>query len=50
MEAACQLACGRAVDGWFTCDHIHFLRIAKHRTLELVCAGVQEKLASLEEP
>jgi hypothetical protein len=32
METGRQLARGLAVDGWFTCDHTYFLRIAKHRT------------------
>jgi hypothetical protein len=26
-----QLAYELGVDGWFTCDHIHFVRIARHR-------------------
>jgi hypothetical protein len=26
-----ELARGLAVDGWYTCDHIHFARIARHR-------------------
>jgi hypothetical protein len=26
-----QLAGELAVDGWFTCDHTHFMRIARHR-------------------
>jgi hypothetical protein len=26
-----QLARGLAVDGWFTCDHTHFMRIARYR-------------------
>jgi hypothetical protein len=26
-----ELARGLAVDGWYTCDHTHFVRIAKHR-------------------
>ena len=24
----------RAVDAWYTCDHIHFLRVAHHRSKE----------------
>ncbi len=24
----------RAVDAWYTCDHIHFLRVAHHRLQE----------------
>jgi hypothetical protein len=24
----------RAVDAWYTCDHIHFLRVAHHRSHE----------------
>ena len=24
----------RAVDAWYTCDHIHFLRVAHHRSQE----------------
>jgi hypothetical protein len=24
----------RAVDAWYTCDHIHFLRVAQHRSQE----------------
>jgi hypothetical protein len=31
MEKADELACGLAVDGWYTCDHTHFARIASHR-------------------
>ena len=31
MEKVDELARGLAVDGWYTCDHIHFARIARHR-------------------
>ena len=31
MERVEELARGLAVDGWYTCDHIHFARIARHR-------------------
>jgi hypothetical protein len=31
MERVDELACGLAVDGWYTCDHTHFARIARHR-------------------
>jgi hypothetical protein len=31
MEKVDELARGLAVDGWYTCDHIHFAQIAKHR-------------------
>jgi hypothetical protein len=27
-----KLAHALAVDGWYTCDHTHFVRIARHRT------------------
>jgi hypothetical protein len=26
-----ELARGLAVDGWYTCDHTHFARVARHR-------------------
>lgn len=32
METGRQFARELAVDGWFTCDHTHVVRIAKHRT------------------
>jgi hypothetical protein len=32
METGRQLARELAVDGWFTCDHTHVVRIAEHRT------------------
>jgi hypothetical protein len=32
METGRQLARELAVDGWFTCDHTHVVRIATHRT------------------
>ena len=32
MEMGRQLARELAVDGWFTCDHTHVVRIAEHRT------------------
>jgi hypothetical protein len=31
MEKIDELARGLAVDGWYTCDHTHFARIARHR-------------------
>jgi hypothetical protein len=31
MEKVDELARGLGVDGWYTCDHIHFARIARHR-------------------
>ena len=31
LETGRQLARDLSVDGWFTCDHIHVLRIAQHR-------------------
>ena len=31
MEKVDELARGLAVDGWYTCDHVHFARIARHR-------------------
>lgn len=31
MERVRELARVRAVDGWYTCDHTHFARIASHR-------------------
>ena len=27
-----ELARRRAVDGWYTCDHTHFIQIARYRT------------------
>ncbi len=32
MEKVRNLARGLRVDGWYTCDHTHFARIARHRT------------------
>ena len=31
MEKVDELARGLAVDGWYTCDHTHFVRVARHR-------------------
>lgn len=31
MERVDELARGLAVDGWYTCDHTHFVQIARHR-------------------
>jgi hypothetical protein len=31
MEKVDEIARGLAVDGWHTCDHTHFARIARHR-------------------
>jgi hypothetical protein len=31
MRKVEELACGLAVDGWYTCDHTHFAQIARHR-------------------
>jgi len=31
MKRVRELARVRAVDGWYTCDHTHFARIASHR-------------------
>ena len=31
MEQVDELARRLAVDGWYTCDHTHFARIARHR-------------------
>jgi hypothetical protein len=31
MRAARQLARQQKVDGWYTCDHTHFLLVARHR-------------------
>jgi len=31
METVDELARGLAVDGWYTCDHTHFARVARHR-------------------
>jgi hypothetical protein len=31
INAAGELARRRAVDGWYTCDHTHFVPIARHR-------------------
>ena len=31
MRRVRELARARAVDGWYTCDHTHFLRVASHR-------------------
>ena len=32
MERVRELARVLAVDGWYTCDHTHFARIASHRS------------------
>ena len=32
MHTATQLAGERKVDGWYTCDHTHFLLVAHHRS------------------
>ena len=32
IEKAREFARGLAVDGWYTADHIHFVRIASYRT------------------
>ena len=32
MRQVHALACGLAVDGWYTCDHTHFLRVAEYRS------------------
>ena len=32
MEKAREVARGLSVDGWYTCDHIHSVRIARHGT------------------
>jgi hypothetical protein len=32
IERACELARELGVDGWYTCDHTHFARIATNRT------------------
>jgi hypothetical protein len=32
MRTARQLAGQRTVDGWYTCDHTHFLSVAHHRS------------------
>jgi len=32
MRTATQLAGERKVDGWYTCDHTHFLLVAHHRS------------------
>ena len=31
MNRVRELARALAVDGWYTCDHTHFLRVASHR-------------------
>ena len=31
MNKVRELARALAVDGWYTCDHTHFLRVASHR-------------------
>jgi hypothetical protein len=33
MEQVRELARSLSVDGWYTCDHTHFARIASHRTV-----------------
>jgi len=32
IDAGRLLARGLAVDGWFSCDHTHYVRIATYRT------------------
>jgi hypothetical protein len=32
IEKVQQLSAQLGVDGWFTCDHTHFARVAMHRT------------------
>ena len=32
MRTAGQLASQRRVNGWYTCDHTHFLLVAQHRS------------------
>ena len=34
LDVVHRLAELHAVDGWYTCNHIHFLRIAHHRSRE----------------
>jgi len=34
LQHARELAEESAVDGWYTCDHTHFVRIARHRELQ----------------
>jgi hypothetical protein len=31
VDAGREIARQRRVDGWFTCDHTHYARIARHR-------------------
>ena len=31
MKRVRELASALAVDGWYTCDHTHFARVASHR-------------------
>jgi hypothetical protein len=33
MQTAKQLAHRQQVDGWYTCDHTHFLLVARHRAV-----------------
>ena len=32
IETVRELARGRRVDGWFTCNHTHYARVATHRS------------------
>jgi hypothetical protein len=32
IERVRELARGRRVDGWFTCNHTHYARVATHRS------------------
>ena len=32
LEMVRSIATRHAVDGWYTCDHIHFLRVARRRS------------------
>lgn len=32
IETVRELARGRRVDGWFTCNHTHYARVAAHRS------------------
>jgi hypothetical protein len=34
IAAVREFAREHAVDAWYTCDHIHFLRVAQHRSRE----------------
>src|SRR5687768_9218864 len=46
MRTAKRLACRQKVDGWYTCDHTHFLLIARHRS---VVETTADALASEQE-